>query len=102
MWLSELEASRRRVAEVRRDLTAALARCGAPEAFQALRRQKGMFSLLPLDQRQMSRLREDFGVYGTANGRINIAGLLPRDIDRLATALRAVSSSPYLIHARAG
>lgn len=102
MWLSELETSRRRVAEVRRNLTAALARCGAPETFQALRRQKGMFSLLPLDQHQMSRLREDFGVYGTASGRINIAGLLPRDIERLAEALRAVSSSPYLVHARAG
>jgi len=64
-----------------------------------LRRQKGMFSLLPLDQRQMNRLREDFGVYGTANGRINIAGLLPRDVERLADALRAVSSSPSFVRA---
>ncbi|WDZ79707.1 aromatic amino acid transaminase (plasmid) [Ensifer adhaerens] len=99
MWLSELETSRRRVAEIRHGLAEALVRCSAPEKFQALRRQKGMFSLLPLDQRQMSRLREDFGVYGTANGRINIAGLLPRDIERLAEALRVVSCAPPLVYA---
>ncbi|KSV93063.1 amino acid aminotransferase [Sinorhizobium sp. GL28] len=99
MWLAELKASRRRVAEIRSGLADALAGCGAPKKFQALRRQKGMFSLLPLDQRQMNRLREDYGVYGTANGRINIAGLLPRDVERLADALRAVSSSPSFVRA---
>ncbi|OCP05769.1 MULTISPECIES: aromatic amino acid transaminase [unclassified Ensifer] len=97
-WLAELEASRERVAGIRRDLADALARCGAPEKFQALRRQKGMFSLLPLDLSQMNRLREEFGVYGTANGRINIAGLLPGEVERLARTLRAVSSVSSLVH----
>ncbi|MEI2298482.1 amino acid aminotransferase [Ensifer sp. MJa1] len=95
-WLAELEESRQRVTTIRGNLADALADCGAPEKFQALRRQKGMFSLLPLDQRQMSRLREEFGVYGTANGRINIAGLLPDGVDRLAAALKAVSGAPSL------
>ncbi|MOA67828.1 Aspartate aminotransferase [compost metagenome] len=58
-----------------------------------------MFSLLPLDPHQMNRLRDDFGVYGTSNGRINIAGLLPRDVERLAEALRAVSNAACQIHA---
>ncbi|HEV7321369.1 MAG TPA: amino acid aminotransferase [Ensifer sp.] len=97
-WLAELEGCRRRVAGIRSDLADALAHFGAPERFQALRRQKGMFSLLPLDQRQMNRLREEFGIYGTANGRINIAGLLPDEVDRLARALRIVSSAPSLVH----
>ncbi|MBK5568221.1 aromatic amino acid transaminase [Ensifer sp. SSB1] len=98
-WLAELDTSRRRVADIRRDLADALVDCGAPELFQALRRQKGMFSLLPLAPHQMDRLREDFGVYGTSNGRINIAGLLPRDVERLAEALRAVSSAARQVHA---
>ncbi|HEV7308019.1 aromatic amino acid transaminase [Ensifer sp.] len=93
-WLAELAACRKRVADTRRDLADALARCGAPEPLQALSRQKGMFSLLPLDQHQMNRLRQDFGVYGTASGRINIAGLLPHQIDRLADALVSVSELP--------
>lgn len=97
IWLAELEASRRRVAGIRRDLADALLKHGAAAEFQALRRQRGMFSLLPLDQRQMKRLREDFGVYGTANGRINIAGLLPGEIERLAEALRSVSSVAPLV-----
>jgi len=90
-WLLELEASRRRVAEIRRELADALLALGAPGKLQGLRRQKGMFSLLPLDSHQMNRLREEFGVYGTAQGRINIAGFLPEQIERLAEALKAVS-----------
>lgn len=98
-WLAELDTCRRRVADIRRDLADALAACGAPELFQALRRQKGLFSLLPLDPHEMNRLREDFGIYGTSNGRINIAGLLPRDVERLAEALRAVSNAACQVHA---
>ncbi|WP_445682592.1 aromatic amino acid transaminase [Radicibacter daui] len=89
-WREELEAARRRVADTRRSLADALATLGAPERLQVLRRQKGMFSLLPLDGQQMERLRLEFGVYGTAAGRINIAGLLPGQIDTLARALKAV------------
>lgn len=90
-WLAELDGCRRRVAEIRNALADALEANGANASFQALRRQKGMFSLLPLDQRQMQQLRTEFGVYGTVNGRINIAGLLPDQIARLAEALRIVS-----------
>ncbi|WP_203423911.1 aminotransferase class I/II-fold pyridoxal phosphate-dependent enzyme [Sinorhizobium sp. BG8] len=96
-WLSELEACRRRVAEIRRDLSDMLLDLRAPAEYQALRNQKGMFSLLPLDSHQMNRLREEFGVYGTASGRINIAGLLPSQVGRLAEALRSVSRAPKLV-----
>ncbi|OWW04895.1 hypothetical protein ATY81_02705 [Rhizobium sp. R72] len=99
-WLAELEISRRRVAGIRRDLGAALREHGAPAKFQALCRQKGMFSLLPLDSHQMTRLREEFGVYGTASGRINIAGLLPDQVDRLAAALCAVSRNVAVANLR--
>lgn len=91
-WLAELEEMRQRIAGIRAALGDALQQLGAPEEMQALRRQKGMFSMLPVDAEAMTRLREEFAIYGTQNGRINIAGLLPSQIDELAVALTAVST----------
>ncbi|HYD62741.1 MAG TPA: aromatic amino acid transaminase [Noviherbaspirillum sp.] len=90
-WLAELEDMRLRIARIRTALGDALQRLGAPEEMQALRRQKGMFSMLPVDAAAMTRLREEFAIYGTQNGRINIAGLLPSQIQDLAVALFSVS-----------
>lgn len=90
-WLGELEHCRQRVAGIRRELADHLLALQAPASFQSLRRQKGMFSLLPLEPAQMLRLREEFAVYGTAGGRINIAGLAPHQVAPLARALAAVA-----------
>ncbi len=92
-WHLELEACRLRVAGIRHDLAKRLHDLGAPGKFQSLRHQKGMFSLLPLDPAEMIRLRQEFAVYGTSTGRINIAGLAPRQVSRLARALIAVSGN---------
>lgn len=94
LWLEELEENRLRVAVIRRDLAAELRSIHAPAPFQSLERQKGMFSLLPLDPTQMDRLRHEFAIYGTAGGRINIAGLAPHQVGVLAYALAAVSREP--------
>lgn len=98
-WLAELENMRRRIAAIRAALGDALQRIGAPEEMQALRRQKGMFSMLPVDAEAMTRLREEFAIYGTQNGRINIAGLLPNQIDELAIALASISVQSESRHA---
>ncbi|MBK1829930.1 aspartate/tyrosine/aromatic aminotransferase [Verrucomicrobiaceae bacterium R5-34] len=90
-WLAELEACRRRVADIRRDLANELLKLGAAEKFQSLRYQKGMFSLLPITPAQMDRLRQDFGIYGTTSCRINIAGLASHQTPAVAKALLAVS-----------
>ncbi len=89
-WLQELEENRERVASVRALLGAELRAIDAPEKFHCLERQKGMFSLLPLRPEQMDRLRSEFAIYGTAGGRINVAGLTPERISSLAQALKAV------------
>lgn len=52
--------------------------------------QKGMFSTLPLNQDQITVLREQHGVYMTDAARINVAGLRHADIPRFVEALRAV------------
>ena len=51
---------------------------------------RGMFSLLGLSAPQVDRLREDFGIYVVAGGRINVAGMNAAQADRVAEALLAV------------
>ena len=91
-WRDELEHMRQRIVGNRRRLDDALASLGAPAALQNLSRHKGMFSMLPLDADAMERLRVDHAIYGTQGGRINIAGLAPEQIGRVADALVAVAS----------
>lgn len=91
-WRDELEHMRQRIVANRRRLDDALISLGAPTALQNLSRHKGMFSMLPLDAEAMERLRADHAIYGTQNGRINIAGLTLGQIDRVAGALVAVVS----------
>ncbi|MRS98731.1 aminotransferase class I/II-fold pyridoxal phosphate-dependent enzyme [Ralstonia pickettii] len=91
-WRDELEHMRQRIAGNRRRLDDALASLGAPVALQNLSRHKGMFSTLPWDADAMERLRAHHAIYGTQSGRINIAGLAPEQIDRVASALVAVAA----------
>jgi len=90
-WLSELEAIRQRIAGLRQALLTELKNLGASSQFDCLAHQKGMFSLLPLNSTQMQRLRQEFGIYGISNGRINIAGTSSQKMPQLAKALYAVS-----------
>lgn len=92
-WLQELGSMRKRIARIREDLCAALERRGVEGPMLNLRHHKGMFSLLPLGPDAMKRLRSDFAIYGTDNGRLNLAGLLPHNVPALADALALVSAN---------
>ena len=52
--------------------------------------QKGMFSTLKLTPEQVKQLREDQAVYMAGSGRINIAGLVPGNIEAFVAAVKAV------------
>jgi len=86
-WLAELSICRNRINDLRSSLGKQLIEMGAPESLQAITKQKGMFSLLPLTGLQMDMLREKHAVYGMLNGRINIAGLKQEQVKYLAQAL---------------
>ncbi|MGW2013503.1 amino acid aminotransferase [Streptomyces sp. NPDC001927] len=93
-WRAELDAMRGRIAANRADLVAHLEALGCPDVAASLRRQKGMFSMLPLTPEQMRRMRGQSGVYGTNAGRINIAGVCAHRIPFLAQAVAATLDSP--------
>ncbi|MGW5847287.1 amino acid aminotransferase [Streptomyces sp. NPDC055254] len=89
-WRAELDVMRGRIAANRTDLSARLTALGLDAPARTLARQKGMFSMLPLDPAQMLRLRREFAIYGTTSGRVNIAGLPADRVACLAQGVAAV------------
>ncbi|MDK2012628.1 MULTISPECIES: amino acid aminotransferase [unclassified Deinococcus] len=89
-WHQELGAMRDRIRTVRTQLGHALRDAGAPHDLLTIEHHQGMFSLLPLTPEQMDTLRDEHAIYGTREGRINIAGIPDHAITPLAHALIAV------------
>lgn len=86
MWQSELGRMRRRIAELRQSLVKGLADACAAD-FSAIARQRGMFSMLDLPAGAVDRLRQNYSIYMTADGRINIAGLRNENIGYVSRAI---------------
>lgn len=72
-WLAELESARLRIIAMRTILATALS--AHSNIFGAIATQQGMFSLLPLSEQEVLRLRREKSIYMPLSGRINIAGL---------------------------
>jgi aspartate aminotransferase len=89
-WLDELETMRLRMRDLRVALSDTLAVQGAEVMAAAIKRQNGMFSLLPVTPAQAERLRSEFSVYLLNSGRINIGGARLETIPRLADCILAV------------
>lgn len=86
-WRIELGAMRARIISVR----AELAEVGADlPALSFIAGQKGIFSLLPINETTVGRLSSEHGVYMAQSGRINVAGFKDGDPKRFVEALRKV------------
>lgn len=92
-WEVELAAMRDRINANRRALVDAFEARSIPGEWAAIADQRGMFALLGLDAHQVSRLRDEHGVYVVGRGRINVAGLTEANLDPFADALEAVLAS---------
>jgi len=90
LWVDELGQMRERMRDLRRQLSQALNVQGGETMAAAVVNQNGMFSTLPLSKDQAVKLREDYSIYMTNSGRINIAGANNENIPRLAEAILAV------------
>ena len=58
--------------------------------FDYLLTQRGMFSYTGFSAAQVDRLRDEFGVYLIASGRMCVAGLNHSNVERVAAAFAAV------------
>ena len=90
-WEAELGGMRDRIRAMRSALVARLRDRGVSRDYGFLERQRGMFSYTGLSPAQVERLRDEFGVYAVSTGRICMAAINARNIDRVADAIAAVS-----------
>ena len=88
IWRTELDMMRDRIRSVRAQLAAA----DTPIATEAVARQNGLFSLLPLSAQQVARVRESHGIYMAGSGRINVAGLTDGNLPHFLDALRSLEA----------
>ncbi|ECG1194125.1 aromatic amino acid transaminase [Salmonella bongori] len=89
-WLAEVEAMRTRIMTMRQALVKVLNAEIPGRNFDYLLQQRGMFSYTGLSAKQVDRLRDEFGVYLIASGRMCVAGLNDANVQRVARAFAAV------------
>ncbi|MEF9676658.1 amino acid aminotransferase [Pectobacterium aroidearum] len=89
-WKAEVEEMRTRILSMRQELVSALKNALPNRNFDYLLTQRGMFSYTGFSPEQVDRLREEFGVYLIASGRMCIAGLNHSNVQRVAAAFAAI------------
>ncbi|MEQ9862630.1 aspartate/tyrosine/aromatic aminotransferase [Pectobacterium cacticida] len=89
-WKAEVEEMRTRILSMRQALVSALKNALPQRNFDYLLTQRGMFSYTGFSPEQVDRLREEFGVYLIASGRMCVAGLNSDNVQRVAAAFAAV------------
>jgi len=91
-WVEEVATMRGRINGNRRAFVTGLRAAGAPGDHEGLLRQRGMFSLLPLGEARVARLRDEYAIYVVGKGRINVAGLTAANLGPVCEALAVVTS----------
>lgn len=89
LWLKDLEHVRNRIRKTRASLIDRLQK-GSKEDFLYLKNHRGMFSFIDLSPEQVDRLRLEFSVYMTRDGRLSISGLNEENLDDVANSLLTV------------
>ncbi|RPB26061.1 PLP-dependent transferase [Terfezia boudieri ATCC MYA-4762] len=89
-WEDNLRTMSGRIIEMRQRLYNKLVELGTPGGWTHITKQIGMFSFTGLTEAQVRRLKEEFHIYLTNNGRISMAGLNTRNVDYFAEAVDKV------------
>ncbi len=79
-WEEEVKEMRSRITSMRNQFVASMQQTGVDRDFSFLLNQKGMFSYTGLNAMQADWLKTQKGIYIVGTGRINVAGLTPRNI----------------------
>jgi len=88
-WLEELAAMRARIADMRVLLAQELRRATGAGTFDFIRAQRGMFSLLGVSSQTVERLRERHHIYMLSDSRMNLAGVMPHNVNYVAESIAA-------------
>jgi aspartate aminotransferase len=88
-WLEELRLMRTRIADMRGLLAQQLRDVTGDGSFDFIRTQRGMFSLLGVSPQAVDRLRDKHHIYMTQDSRMNLAGIMPHNVEYAANAIAA-------------
>ena len=90
MWEAELAEMRERIKAMRQKLVDGLKARGVAGDFSFILQQRGMFSYSGLTKAQVEKLKTDYSIYAVDTGRICVAALNSRNIDRVVEAIAKV------------
>ncbi len=90
LWLSEVQGMCARIQQMRRLFVETLKAKGVQKDFSFILQQQGMFSYSGITGAKVQKLKERYGIYMSDNGRINVAGMTPGNMDYVCTAIAAV------------
>ncbi|NCX25844.1 MAG: aspartate/tyrosine/aromatic aminotransferase [Burkholderiaceae bacterium] len=93
MWEDELAQMRDRIKSMRHGLKEKLAAAGISHDFSFIEAQRGMFSYSGLTADQVAKLQEQDAIYALSTGRICVAALNSKNIERVAQAIARVLMS---------
>jgi aspartate aminotransferase len=86
-WIEELSQMRTRIADMRALLAQHLRTVIGDGAFDFIQDQRGMFSLLGVSPHAVERLRDKHHIYMMHDSRINLAGIMPHNVEYVAKAV---------------
>lgn len=90
-WLKEVKLMADRIINMRQLLVDNLKKAGSTKDWKHITDQIGMFCFSGLTPEQVDRLRDESHVYMTRNGRISMAGVTTKNVERLAQCMHAVT-----------
>ncbi|KAK9783711.1 putative Aspartate aminotransferase [Seiridium cardinale] len=89
-WEDNLRTMSGRIINMRTALKSKLEELGTPGTWNHITDQIGMFTFTGMTEAQVMKIREEFHVYMTKNGRISMAGLNTRNVEYFAKAIDKV------------
>lgn len=86
-WEQELTLMRRRIQEMRQEFVNRFEKKNLNRNVDFLRQQHGLFSYGLIQPEQVGPLRKEYGIFLPPNGRMNVAGLTPHNLDYVVEAV---------------
>jgi aspartate aminotransferase len=90
-WYTEVAGMAHRIIDMRSRLRSAIEDLGSKHCWKHITEQIGMFAFLGLTPEQVDRMIGEYSIYLTRNGRISMAGVNSKNVQRVAEAVHQVS-----------
>jgi len=91
-WRAECKTMADRIIGMRAALRDGLSAAGSTRDWSHVTSQIGMFCYSGMSEEQVGRLRDDFHIYITKDGRISMAGITTKNVGYVASSIHAVTA----------